>query len=113
MMLNKVELLGRIGYVRIQTVGGGRVANFSVCTEAAYTNRKGEPVLEQTWHNCTLWERWAGQLDDLERGLPVHVVGRIRTRSYEKGGDVRYANEVVVNELQITTPEAQLAPEQR
>lgn len=113
-MLNKVELLGRIGQVRIQTVGDKRVANFSVATTASYTSSKGEAIIETTWHNCTLWERWAGQLDGLATGIPAHVTGRIRTRSFTTpSGETRHVTEVVVDDLQLTAKDAPIVPEKR
>lgn len=111
-MLNRIELIGRIGSVRFQSVGVTprvRVANFSVCTETATRNSKDEVVVEVAWFNCVLWEAFAGELDNLEKGLPVHVVGRVRQRSYTGAdGDVRPVAEVVVKEYQITTPELAL-----
>ena len=109
-MLNRIELIGRIGSVRVQSVGvTPRVANFSVCTETATRNSKDGVVVEVAWFNCVLWEAFAGELDNLKKGLPVHVVGRVRLRSYTGAdGDVRQVAEVVVKEYQITTPELAL-----
>lgn len=110
--MNKVEILGRIGSVRIQNVGDTRVANFSVVTEYTFNDRDGSPVVETTWHNCVLWEHWSGQLDGLEKGIPVHIIGRLRDRSYvAQDGTRKRVVEIIAQELQITSGDLQLHPQ--
>lgn len=99
--LNKIEILGVVGQVRINPVGNTRVAHFSVVTEHAYKNREGENAIEITWHNCTAWEQ-AGQLDALSKGAAVHAFGRIRNQRYiTASGEERCVTEILVSKLDI------------
>ena len=51
--INRVELQGRVGTVRVQSVGGRLVSNFSLQTEHHYELKDGSGlVCECTWHNC-------------------------------------------------------------
>lgn len=81
--LNRVELIGRVGTANVKEVGDSRVCNFSVATDATYTRRNGETVIETTWHNVTAWEGNVIQnLDPISKGACVHVVGRLRAHRY-------------------------------
>lgn len=95
--INKVELQGCIGSVRITTVNNTRVANFTLCVEHAYTTRKGEAFVDTTWFNCVLWEQRPGQLDSIVKGGFAHILGRLRQRKYTAAdGTERSVLEVVV-----------------
>ena len=58
--INRVELQGRVGTVRISPVHDTIVANFSVMTEHMYETSDGNKVVEATWMCCSL-RRWRGQ----------------------------------------------------
>ena len=47
--LNRIEIRGNVGAVRLQVVGNSRVAKISVATNYVYKGRDGEPVIETTW----------------------------------------------------------------
>ena len=47
--INRVELQGRVGTVRISPVHDTIVANFSVMTEHMYEASDGNKVVEATW----------------------------------------------------------------
>lgn len=99
--LNKVEILGTVGQVRLNQVGESRVANFSVATNYAFKNADGEPVIETTWHACTAWEQ-AGRLDDIRKGAAIHLFGRIRCRNYTSAsGEQRTFTDIVVSKFDI------------
>ena len=54
--LNKVELKGVVGSVRLQKIGNNtQVANFTVATSLAYKDKAGCLIIETTWHNVTAW----------------------------------------------------------
>lgn len=44
--LNKVELRGVVGSVRLQKIGNTQVANFTVATSIAYKDRSANPIIE-------------------------------------------------------------------
>ena len=81
--LNRIEIRGIVGSVRVQNVGNTKVANLSVATDYAFTTKDGGAVIETTWHYVTAWEgRDIQNLDQLKKGSFVHVIGRLRNRKY-------------------------------
>lgn len=81
--LNKIEIRGIIGSIRVQNVGNTKVSNISVATNYGYTSRDGSAVIETTWHYITAWEgKDIQNLDQLKKGSFVHVIGRLRNRKY-------------------------------
>lgn len=49
--LNRIEIRGNVGAVRLQVVGNSRVAKISVATNYVYKGRDGEPVIETTCYS--------------------------------------------------------------
>ena len=81
--LNRIELRGSVGSIRIQKISGTNVANFTVATNLAYRSKDGTPIIETTWHNVTAWEdNEIRDLDKLKKGCKVHVIGRLRCQRY-------------------------------
>lgn len=101
--LNRIELKGSVGSIRFQTFDGAAVANMTLCTNYAYRDKDGSPVIEQTWHNIVAWEGKEIQgLDKIQKGAKLHVVGRLRTRSYSGADGVdRTITEVMVKKLKV------------
>lgn len=103
--LNKVTLRGIIGSVRIINVGDRKVARFTVATNLAYKAQDGSPVIETTWHNVTAWEgKDIHNLDKLEKGSTVEVVGRLKNQRYTTAdGEDRYSTEIIAHTISIIT----------
>ena len=81
--INRIELQGRVGTVRLNEYNGSKVANFSLITELLYKSRDGVAAAETTWHNIVAWEgKETPDLDRLEKGEPVNVIGRLRVSRY-------------------------------
>ena len=81
--LNRIEIRGNVGSVRIQPVGDNSVAHFTVATNYAYKDRDGSAVIETTWHNVTVWQdRCKLDLGTLQKGSKVYVCGRMRSQKY-------------------------------
>ena len=99
--LNKVELRGVVGSVRLRKIGNTQVANFTVATSLAYKDRSANPIIETTWHNVTAWEgRDVQDLSLLERGSKVQIIGRIRNQRYTgTDGTERSTVDVLANKL--------------
>lgn len=99
--INKIELQGRVGTLRTNTVNGTMVANFSLATEALYKNRDGSGVSETTWHNVVAWS--GKEMPDLTRisvGTPLYVSGRMRATKYTAAdGTDKYFYEVMANRI--------------
>jgi len=100
--LNKVELRGIVGNIRIQQVNNTRVARISVATDYFFENRKGEKVCETTWHSVNVWEEKSSvPLDKIQRGDGVYIQGRLRnTRYTDAHGVERMLTEIVGNKLE-------------
>lgn len=88
--LNKVELRGILGVVRVMPVGDTRYATMSVATNYFYKDAEGCPVIETTWHLVTAWEGKAcPDLSVLQKGDKVHVLGRLRCRRYTDAAGIQ------------------------
>lgn len=101
--INKVELQGRVGTVRTNEVNGSKVANFSMITEYLYKTRDGAAVNEGVWHNIVAWSSKEIQnIDKIEKGVAVHVTGRLRTNRYTSSdGAEKLYYEVMASKVTI------------
>lgn len=97
--VNKVILVGNLGRdpeVR-HLESGAVVASFPIATSETYKDRTTGERRDQTeWHNIVLWRGLAEIAEKyLHKGDQVYIEGKLRTRSWEKDGVVRYTTEVV------------------
>ena len=101
--INSVELQGRVGTVRVQSVGGRLVSNFSLQTEHHYELKDGSGlVCECTWHNCVAYEGGEVDTNGMTRGSLVHVCGRLRNNRYTAAdGSERTFTEVIASSLHV------------
>ena len=101
--INKIELRGNVGNVRIKDVGNKRVAQMTVATNLLYRTKDGCPVIEATWHNVTAFEgKEIHDLEKIKKGCCVYIVGRIRNQRYTSAdGEPRYCAEVLANSISI------------
>ena len=99
--INKIELQGRVGTLRTNTVNGTMVANFSLATEALYKNREGGGVSETTWHNVVAWSgKDIPDLTKISVGTALYVCGRMRATKYTAAdGSDKFFYEVMANRL--------------
>lgn len=82
--LNRIEIRGNVGTVRLQPVGENLAAHFTVATSYAYKTKDGNPVIETTWHNVNAWQgKGAADLDKITKGSKVFVSGRMCARKYQ------------------------------
>ena len=103
--INRIELQGRVGTLRTNTVNGTMVANFSLATDLLYKNREGAGVSETTWHNVVAWSgRDMPDLSKITIGMPLYVSGRMRTTKYTTAeGTDKYFYEVLANRIRFVT----------
>lgn len=94
---NEVILRGRVGNEPElkETPKGTKVANFSLATHRR--NKDGEQHTD--WHRIVAFGRQAEAAGRLKKGAPVHVEGRLQSKSYERDGETRYVTEVVAWEV--------------
>ncbi len=105
--LNRVELKGVIGSIKIDEVAGTRVARFSMATNYTHLDRTRCAVIETTWHTVTAWQgSVASNLDMLAKGSNVHVVGRLRQSQYiTDTGERRSTVDILANSIRMITDE--------
>lgn len=104
--LNRIELKGNVGNVRLSNVGDSIVANFSLATNFMYKGREGDAVVETTWHNVVAWSgKGMPDLRKIEKGLPLYVCGRLRSSRYTSNDGVeKQVYEVVANKIAFEDP---------
>ena len=104
--VNKVILIGNVGAdpeVRYLDRGVA-IATFNLATtERGYTMQNGTQVPDVTeWHSVVLWRNlaeWAQQ--NLRKSMKVYVEGKLKTRSWEKDGQIKRKTEVIAENIQI------------
>src|SRR5262245_61192620 len=101
--VNKVILVGNLGRdpeVRY-TQGGAPVANFTLATNEAWTDKAGAKQERTEWHRVAAWRKMAEiARDHLGKGKQVYIEGSIQTRQWEdRDGNKRSTTEIVANRL--------------
>lgn len=104
--VNKVILIGNVGAdpeVRYLDRGVA-IATFNLATtERGYVMQNGTQVPDVTeWHSIVLWRNlaeWAQQY--VRKSMRVYVEGKLKTRTWEKDGQLRRKTEVVAENIQI------------
>jgi single-strand DNA-binding protein len=104
--VNKVILIGNVGNdpeVRYLDRGVA-IANFNLATtERGYVMQNGTQVPDVTeWHSVVLWRNlaeWAQQ--NVRKSMKLYVEGKLKTRSWEKDGQIRRKTEVIAENVQI------------
>ena len=104
--VNKVILIGNVGAdPEIRYLDRGvAIATFNLATtERGYVMQNGTQVPDVTeWHSVVLWRNlaeWAQQ--NLRKSMKVYVEGKLKTRSWEKDGQIRRKTEVIAENIQI------------
>lgn len=111
--LNRIELRGVVGNVRVQGAAGRKVYHINLATSRAYKDRNGAAVIETTWHHVVVWESENFQdLDKIEKGSKLFVSGRIRNQKYTGNDETeRYSVEVVANRVAFVDSDESLSCE--
>ena len=101
--LNRIELRGNVGNIRISEVGESKVARFSVATNFIYKGKDNEGVVETTWHNVVAWSgKGMPDFTAITKGAPVYVTGRIRTSRFTgSDGAEKTVYEVVASKIEV------------
>lgn len=100
--LNKIELKGNVGNIRISDVGGNRVARFSLATNYMYKGKDNEAVVETTWHNIVAWSgKGMPDFSGITKGTPLYVSGRLRTSRFTgSDGTEKTVYEVIASKVE-------------
>lgn len=103
-MLNKVQLIGRLGKdpeVRY-TQEREAVATVSMATSENWKDKAGEKQEKTEWHNLVFYRRLAEVVGEhLKKGALIYVEGKITTEKYQKDGEDRYVTKIVVSEMKM------------
>lgn len=101
--LNKVELIGICGNIRIQEFSGKKVARITLATNYCYKSSQGEVIVETCWHSVSAWE--SSKVKDLEsisKGTRLHIVGRLKNQRYTSAdGTDHSCVEIIASSLEI------------
>lgn len=101
--LNKIELRGVVGSVRLQTFADSRMARITLATNYAYKDRDGSAVIDTSWHNVVAWENKNNKdIDKIDKGTKLYVQGRIRYQKYTgNDGIERVVTDIVATRLVV------------
>ena len=111
--LNRIELKGVVGSIRVQDFDENRMARITMATNYAYKDREGSAVIDTSWHNIVAWEgRNITGLDTIAKGTKLHVVGRLRYQKYTGlDGVDRIATDILASRLSVINDPEQMSYE--
>lgn len=98
---NQVTLIGHLGAdpeFRVLN-SGTRVCNMRIATSERWKDKNTGEKKEQTdWHTVVSYNDNLNKIIEqyVAKGSKILVQGQLKTRSWEKDGDKRYATEVVI-----------------
>ena len=100
-MLNKVTIIGNLGNdPEIKTMqSGDRVANLSIATSESWKDKSsGERKTVTQWHKVVIFNQPLVKLVEnyVKKGSKLYLEGQLETRSWDQGGEKKYATEVVL-----------------
>lgn len=104
-MLNRVELIGRLGRdpETRYSQDGEAIVNFSMATSIEWKDKTtGEKREKTEWHRIVAFKKLGeicGQF--LSKGKLVYVEGRLQTRSWEQDGITRYITEIIASDMKM------------
>lgn len=106
--INRVELQGVVGNVRLQEAGERQVLHFSLVTNRVGRNKEGDNIVEANWHNVEAWEgKNIADLSKIVKGSCVHLIGRIRYTKYVGADKVeRIGTDIIAVRLEIVDDDA-------
>ena len=105
-MVNKVQLLGRIGKdIEVKSFNdGNKIASFTLATTEKYKDKQGAIVENTDWHNCVVKFTKQAEVAEkyLKKGDLLFIEGKIKYRNYDdKDGNKKYITEIVVERFNM------------
>tara|TARA_R100001377_G_scaffold11307_1_gene5647 strand:- start:218 stop:613 length:396 start_codon:yes stop_codon:yes gene_type:complete len=105
-MLNKVQLIGRLGSpADVKTMqGGDNIATLSVATSESWKDKITNEWKEKTeWHKVVCFGFNADKAERFEKGTLLYVEGQLQTRKWtDKAGVDKYTTEIVLQKFNGT-----------
>ena len=107
-MLNKTQLIGRLGQKDVRsTPNGMQVVSYSIATTKSLKDRETGEWKENTeWHRCVSFNKTAEHIGmNVEPGDLLFLEGELRTKKWQtQSGEDRYTTEIVVNDFPRKLP---------
>lgn len=101
--VNNVEIIGRVGSIRIREVSGLKHATISVATEHVYKNNEGTVYVETDWHCVKAFNgENIADLDKIKVADMLYIIGRLKTQCYiDSAGIERRNTEIVASKVML------------
>lgn len=112
--LNRATLLGNVGNTPElrSTPQGVPVTTIRLATHSLVKNHDGRVSDVTEWHNIVFWRDLANKaVNLLKKSSRIYVEGPLKTRKYEKDGNLRFITEVVADMLIVLDNRKQLDEE--
>ena len=88
-----------------KAVGSSTVTTFRLVSNERIKRRSGEYEDKPTYIDCEVWNNSATfAYENIKKGTPVHVVGKLETDEWEKDGQRRSKLKIYVMRLQVDRP---------
>ena len=104
-MLNKVQIIGRLGKdpETRYTQGGAPICNLTIATDESYKDQSGNVQSRTEWHKIVVFSRAAENCQNyLRKGSLVYVEGSLQTRNWQdQNGQKRYTTEIKAQRVQF------------
>jgi single-strand DNA-binding protein len=102
-MLNKVQLIGRVGREPEQKIlpSGNILVNLSLATNERWRDKAGEIQERTSWHRITIWGGQANfTIQYVHKGDLLYIEGRIDYQEWEKNGVKQYSTSIIAQSIQ-------------
>ena len=103
-MLNKTLIIGNLTKdpeLRY-TPQGDPVVSLRLASNRRWKSKAGEDKEEACFMTAVVWGKRAENCNEqLKKGSPIFIEGRLQSRSWEKDGQKHYATEIVVENIQF------------
>ena len=103
--MNRVILIGNLGQdPKVETKNGITYARISLGVNEYWRDRDGNKQERTDWLNVIAFGKLAVNLSHLAKGAKVGVEGKLRSSTYEKNGEMRYAVDLHAERVEFLTP---------
>lgn len=87
--LNRIEIIGRIGSIRVNLVGDTIQAQMAVCTTHIETLKDKQEAISVTWMKVVATENeLCPNLAQYDKGDFIHVIGRLKQYNFSDGNGI-------------------------
>lgn len=100
---NYVNIIGRVGNIKISNGKDWKCARMSIATSFIYKDKQGAIVEEVTWHSVTAFEgEHCRNLEQIQKGTAVNIEGRLRNVRYtDQTGRDTYMTEIAASSISV------------